>query len=369
MRRLPLFEKRHLGVCVAWLLPLLTGLLQWMLWEAINPPEARRAIGLRQPGGRRPLTAALLVLVCLGLFPVGCGNPGGPELRIGINAWPGYELIYLAQERGFFRDAGVRVKLVEFGSLSDARRAYESSKIDGLATTIVEVLMARDATPRDLRIVRLIDFSDGADVIIAGKDTQSLRDLRGKRIGVELASLGIFVLARALELEGLSLEDVRPLSKGQQTMREALLAGELDATVAYPPESEATLRDPRFHIVFSTRKIPGEVLDVLAIDGDVLRQRPGQITAFLHAMDRAHEFLQQHADEACRIMGERQGLSGPEFKRLLYDGIRLVAPGEQSVYFGETGKLRAVIAGTARTLRDVKLISARPEVMDCLRQP
>ena len=312
---------------------------------------------------------AIALLLAGWLLGIGCSSKSDEPLRIGINAWPGYELIYLAQEKGFFRDAGVKVKLVEFGSLSDARRAYESSKIDGLTTTIVEVLMARDATPRDLRIVRLIDFSDGADVIIAGKNAQSLRDLRGKRIGVELASLGIFVLARALELEGLSLEDVRPISKGQQTMREALLAGELDATVAYPPESEATLRDPRFQVIFSTRKIPGEVVDVLAIDGDVLRQRPGQITAFLHAMDRAHEFLQQHADEACRIMGERQGLSGPEFKRLLYDGIRLVAPGEQSVYFGETGKLRAVIVGAARTLRDVKLISARPEVMDCLRQP
>lgn len=321
----------------------------------------------RKPGGGRFCpTLAVLGLSCFSLLLFGCGKPEVPTLRIAINAWPGYELIYLAQEKGFFGETGVEVRLVEFGSLSDARRAYETGKVDGLATTTIEVLMARDATPRDLRIVRVLDFSSGADVIVAGAATRSMADLRGKRIGVELASLGVYVLARALELEGMALADVEPVSKDQKTMREAFLARELDAVVAYPPESVALLRDPRFRVVFSSLQIPGEVVDVMALDGDVLRQRPAQVQAFLQGLDRAFDYMQQHPDEACRIMAEREGLSAQEFQHLLTDGMTLVAPGDQGAYLGAGGKLQSAVQGAARFLRQVKLISSRPEVTDCL---
>ena len=155
-----------------------------------------------------PLLAAVLSLLL-----AGCGQPKSPPLRVGINAWPPYEFLFLAQEKGFFRDAGVDVKLVEFGSLSDARQAFENGKLDGWAATLVEVVMVHDGAMRKPRILRLLDFSDGADVIIAGKDTQSIRDLRGKRCGVEQASLGVFLLGRALESEGLHLTDVTLVSK------------------------------------------------------------------------------------------------------------------------------------------------------------
>lgn len=315
------------------------------------------------------VTVCLRGILALSVVLAGCGKPARQALRVGVNAWPGYEFVYLAQEKGFFREAGVDVRLVEFGSLSDSRRAFETDKLDGFATTIVEVLMARDAAPRDLRIVRVVDFSDGADVVIAGRDVHSVRDLRGKRVGVELASLGIFVLARALELEGLSLGDVTPVANDQRTMREQLLAGDLEATVAYPPESAMTLKDARFRVVFSSRQVPGEVVDVLAFDGEVLRLRAREVAAFLKAMDRAYEFFRQKPDEACSVMAEREGISPAEFKKQLMDGIKLVSPGEQASYFQSGGKLRPAVEAVARSLRGVKLISDRSQVTDCLQLP
>ena len=307
--------------------------------------------------------SCVLSALCAG---AGCGHQPQTQLRIGINAWPGYELIYLAQERGYFAAEGLEVKLIEFGSLSDARRAYETGKIDGLATTVVEVLMARDAVDRDLRVVRLFNFSDGADVIVAAPGVADARQLRGKKVGVELASLGIYVLSRALELNDLTLDDVVPLAKDQRTMSEELASGQLDAVVTYPPESASMLAKPGFHIVFSTKGIPGEVVDVLALDGSITRENPERVRALNRAVDRAYEFLKSHPTEACRIMGEREGRTGEEFRQLLSDGITLVSPVEQKSYFGEHGKLHPVVDHVARSLRKVKLISSRPEVADCL---
>lgn len=318
----------------------------------------------RRSGG---LGSALLRLAVLGalLLLLGCGRPETPKLRIALNTWPAYELIYLAQEKGYFRDAGVDVRLLEFGSLADARRAYELGRADALATTIVEVLMARDDAARDLRIVRLFDFSSGADMLVAGPETASVADLRGKRVGVELASLGVFILARALELEGLTLAEVEPVSGDQQSLREGLLSREFDAVVTYGPDSVAILREPGFHVVFSSRQMPGEVADVLAVDADILRQHPAQVQALLHGLDSAFAYLLQQPEDATRIMADREGLAPQKFRQLLTDGMTLVAPAEQAQYLRADGPLHKAVQDAARALRDLQLISSRPEVLDC----
>lgn len=313
-------------------------------------------------------------LVCFTVFAVfccvlaGCRQPE-PPLRIALNAWPGYAAIYLAQEKGFFRDAGVEVKLVEFGALADARRAFETGKVDGLATTIIEVLMARDASSRDLRIVRVVDFSNGGDMIVARKNVRSMRALRGARIGVELSSLGVYVLARALEKEGMALTDVELVSKDQRSMGEALLEGRLDAVVTYPPESESLLASPGFHAVFTSREIPGEIVDVLALSSGVLRKRPEQVAAFLGAVDRAFAYLKEVPEDALRALAPRMELSPDQLKTVLESEIALVAPLEQEAYLGEGGKLRPTIDAVAATLRQVDVLSGRPGVTDCIEKP
>jgi NitT/TauT family transport system substrate-binding protein len=94
-------------------------------------------------------------------------SPEPELLRVGVNPWPGYETIYLAQKLGYFREAGVDVRLVEFASLADARRSFERNQIDALASTVVEVLRAREQSQRSLRIVQVLDYSNGADMLVA----------------------------------------------------------------------------------------------------------------------------------------------------------------------------------------------------------
>lgn len=310
--------------------------------------------------------AAVTAALCC-LF-AGCRQPEQP-LRIAINAWPGYAAIYLAQDKGYFRDAGVEVKLVEFGALADARRAYETGKVDGLATTVVEVLMARDASPRDLRIVRVVDFSNGGDMVVAREGVRSMRDLRGARVGVELSSLGVYVLACALEKAGLSLSDVVLVSKDQPSMGEALRAGLIDAAVTYPPESSELLAAPGFRAVFTSREIPGEIVDVIAMSSGVLRKRPHQVAAFLAAIDRAYAFIKDEPEDAFHALAPRLGLTPEQIKEVLEGEIALVAPGEQAGYLGEGGKLRPTVEAVAGALRRVDVLSDSPAVTDCIEKP
>ncbi len=289
--------------------------------------------------------------VMSGLFLAGCSQESSTPVRIGINAWPGYEFLYLAQKKGFYKEEGVAVRLVEFSSLSDARRAYERGQIDGFGTTVFEVLQAREYSPRSPQIVQVIDYSNGADMILARSGITNVAGLRGKRIGVELGSLGVFVLLRGLEKSGLSLTDIEPVSMDQGAMESAFVQGKLDALVTYTPTTVKLLREANAQRVFTTAEIPGEVVDVIAIEAAFCQQRPKAVQAVLRAFHRAIDYTKTNPNDAYAIMARREGISAEEFRTTLTDGVKLVSAAEQNEYLKPGGRLWQVIYASDRALR------------------
>jgi NitT/TauT family transport system substrate-binding protein len=291
------------------------------------------------------------VLIATLLFMTGCGPNYTVPLRVGINTWPAFEFFHLAREKGFYHDAGLEIRLVQFSTLSDCRSAFERGQIDVMGSTLVEVLQVRDHSPRSPQVVQVVDYSDGADVILALPGTTGGPGLRGARIGVDLSSLGSYVLACGLEKHGLTLAEVHPVSMDPDSMEAAFRGGELDAVVTFPPTSTRLLRDLNASTLFSSADIPGELVDVISVDAAVTRARPADIARLLVAFHRAQDYTRAHPAEALAIMAAREGVTPQEFSAALGDGIKLVTPGEQASYLNPGGKLADLIGRTDRVLR------------------
>jgi NitT/TauT family transport system substrate-binding protein len=299
--------------------------------------------------------AVLPAFALLGLLAGLAGCTRHEPLRIGLNIWPGYEFIYLAQHLGYYKQEGVDVKIIDFSSLGEARRSFERGQIDGRGTTSVEVMLAGEASADPLKIVNVVDYSDGADVIITRPGFPDLASLKGRKVGVELGSICVYVLARGLEQNGMTLADVVPVSKDQASMEADLRAGLLDAVVTYPPTSMAILKDPAFQTVFSTKKTPREVIDVIAFGDKAITQRPKDVAAMLRAHNRAQDYYVTHKAEALQIMAKREGVSTEEFEQALTDGMRIVTAADQAAYLREGG-IKTVIARTGQVLTQTKLL-------------
>ncbi len=123
-----------------------------------------------------------LLPILLAILLSGCAPK--PEIRIGLNGWPGYDLLHLASRLGYFEAEGVEVRIVDFTSLADSRRAYERGQVDAIGTTPLETIIAHGNSPEPLQIIQIIDFSDGADVILARSGITSVADRRGRTVGV-----------------------------------------------------------------------------------------------------------------------------------------------------------------------------------------
>lgn len=308
---------------------------------------------------RQRLAAPLLSATLL----LSCGAAERPPLSLGINPWPGYEYFYLAQELGFFAAAGVDARIVEFTSLADTRRAYERGQLDGMFATLVELLQARQNCARLPQVVLVTDYSNGGDALIAGPGVAGLADLRGRRVGVEPGSLNCFLLARALESVGLDYADVVSVPMSPLAMEDALQKGGVDAVVAYPPVSVELLAEPARRELFSSADIPGEVVDVLCIDAQVLARRSGDVERLLAAYARAQAWAAEHPAEAFAIMARREGLSSREFEDVLANDIRVVGLDGQAPFFVPGGLIERAYAGTEAVLRKAGHIDGPPRAV------
>jgi NitT/TauT family transport system substrate-binding protein len=291
------------------------------------------------------------LLVAAGIWKaVDLRNPPPAPLRVALNPWPGYEFATLAQVKGYFEQEGVEVRLLELGSLGECRRAFERGQADGFFGTVIEVLQADAKVRHSAEIVSVIDYSDGADCILARAGITAVSQLRGKRIAVEHSSINVLVLARALELSGLEWSSVSVVYMSAMQMPAAFAAGSVDAVVTYPPMSIEILRAGPASRIFSTAQIPGEVVDVLAFDPKVLGERRAEVDAFLRAFFRAQEYAAANREEAYSVMAARQRLTAAEFGAALTQGIRLIDRDQQREFFGPGGSLEATVRQSRRIL-------------------
>jgi len=308
------------------------------------------------------IPCCLLVLL---FMSIGCQKQPAPPLRIGTNPWPGYEFIYLAREKGYFAQEGVAVQLIEFESEAGSRRAFERGQIDAMCCTLIEVLQARAQSKRSPQAVLVTDFSDGADVILSDTSIENVQGLKGKRVAAELGSLNMFILARALDKNGLKIEDINYVAMNQVDMEKAIEKHQVDAVVTYPPVSTKLGRTKKYKQLFSSKEIPGELPDILAIDADVVTHRKKDIAGVIKAWDRAVRFAATNREEAYQIMAARGKITVQEMTEA-FEGIRLPTLSEQYSFLKPGGILEQVLPKTDDVLRRFGQLAGPKHLTDCV---
>lgn len=253
--------------------------------------------------------AAVLVLA----FVAACDRTPPAPLRIGTNVWPGYEPLYLARERGHFGRAPIR--LVEYTSATDVLQAFRNGAVEAAALTLDEALLLAEDAP-DLAIVLVLDVSNGGDVLLAQPEIDALPGLRGRRVGVESTALGAFVLTRALHRAGLKRGEIVPVALRIDEMERAYRERRVDAVVAFEPVRARLLADGAREL-FSSRDMPGEVVDVLVARRDFVEQNAITLQALLRGWFAAVDDVHRDPAGAAQQMAPRLRASAQEVQASL----------------------------------------------------
>lgn len=305
---------------------------------------------MEKPGIRYcwPIAFALCLLA-------GCTHKPEPAIRLAINPWPGYEFLFLAAQQGYFKEVGLDVELIPFNSLSDAQRAYIGGRVDGFASTMIEAVQSQVLSRRPLQVVMVPDYSNGGDVVIARKPIASPADLKGKRIGAEVSSLGIYMLHRTLASAGLTLADIELANIEQIRGPQAFSDGLIDAYVTYPPFSVKILEDPATRVIFTSAQIPYDIIDTISISTDTLQSHPQLVPKLYRAWQMALDYARDNPQRAHALMATRQGISVEAFTAAL-DDIHVIDSVEQYRLFSQPDALQQKAVDVCNVLTAVEAI-------------
>lgn len=259
----------------------------------------------------------ILLLAILYLFLAGCQDVSQRPLKVATNQWPGYEPLYLARYLDAFHSD---IEVVQLASTTDVMRALRNGSVEVAAMTLDEALLL-GSQGEPLSVLMAMDFSNGADVVMAWPEIKSLADIRGKRVGVESTALGAIMLAAALDQAGLTLADVELVDLSNDQHAEALLQHKVDVIVTFEPV-RTLLRKAGAVVLFDSSAVPELIVDVLVARREVLESRDEQLQDLVRGYYEARSYMITHPAEAHAFIARRQQLTSLELQHA-FAGLRL----------------------------------------------
>lgn len=275
----------------------------------------------------------LLLIAALGacFSFTGCGGDETPTkepLKIAYSDWPGWVAWEVALQKGFFDAVGVDVKF-EWLEYVPSMDAFAAGQVDACAMTNGDTLVTGAGGGKGVMIL-VNDYSNGNDMVVAAKGITSMKDLKGKKIGVEVGFVTHLLLLKALEASGLTEDDVELVNVATDKTPETLASGDVDAIVAWQPNSGQALKAaPGSTAIFTSADAPGLIYDVLAVTPQSLATRKDEWTKVLKAWYMAVDFIKDPAtkDEAIKIMASRVDIPAEEYATFV-DGTYILSKEE-----------------------------------------
>jgi len=125
----------------------------------------------------------------------------------------------------------------------------------------------------DTTILIVGDFSNGNDGIVS-KTAKTPAHLKGESINLVELSVSHYLLARALETAGLSERDVTIVNTSDADMVAAFKSPETSTVVTWNPLLAEVKAEPGSAALFDSTQIPGEIIDTMMVNTEVLKDNP-----------------------------------------------------------------------------------------------
>ncbi|HEY5894585.1 MAG TPA: ABC transporter substrate-binding protein [Chthoniobacterales bacterium] len=260
-----------------------------------------------------------LVAAALALFPV-----HAEPLKIGYSDWPGWIAWEVGLRKGWFKDAGVDVEFQWFEYVPSLE-AFSAGKLDAVCMTNGDALVT-GSTGAPSKIILINDYSNGNDMIVAKPGIESVKDLRGKKIGLEKNLVEHLLLLKALETNGMKESDVELINVATDDTPEALASGDVDAIAAWQPSSGKVLKAvPGSKAIYTSADVPGLIYDVLAVRPASLQAHAGEWKKITQVWYKIVDYIYDPSTRAhaIRIMAPRVHLSPKEYASFI-DGTKFL---------------------------------------------
>ncbi len=258
----------------------------------------------------------VIVLFILGLVFLSTyskfGQEGNP-IKIGINTWTGFDPFILAEKVELFKQNNVAVEVKRFASATSELEAIKNGEIQGAGFTLDEAFSLISSGFKG-KIVLVIDYSMGGDMIIGQQAITHITQLEGKTIGYEGSVVGEFLLGRALRAHYLKREHVGLVNVQANNWLAAFKNKEIDALVCFNPVASTLLDEHQANLLFSSADMPFEIIDVLLFSESFYNDNKGAIAKVIKTWFDALNTIDSNINKAADIIAAEKQISAANYK-------------------------------------------------------
>jgi NitT/TauT family transport system substrate-binding protein len=295
------------------------------------------------------IASVLGVVLMAAMF--GVKGAAAEPLKVGYSDWPGWVAWQVAIDKGWFKEAGVDVAFQWF-DYSASMDAFSAGKIDANLMTNGDTLVTGAGGGKGI-MVMLTDYSNGNDMIVGKPGLKSLKDLKGKKVGIEVGLVEHLLLLHGLQESGMKEKDVALVNAKTNETPQVLASGQVDAIGAWQPISGEAMKGlAGSKPLYTSAKAPGLIYDVLAVSPTSLKARKDDWIKVIKVWDRVVHYIEdpKTQDDAVKIMSARVGLAPEAYKPLL-KGTKLIDLAEGKKVF-KKGKGLASLYGSSEIAND-----------------
>ncbi|MEQ2525176.1 ABC transporter substrate-binding protein [Bacillaceae bacterium CLA-AA-H227] len=287
----------------------------------------------------------LLWLCMLILVVAGCSNNQAKnekeELTIMLDWYPNavHSALYTAQEKGYFDEEGLDVKIEMPADTNDPLKLAATGKVDLAISYQTQLLLSRG---EDIPVVSIGAFvRHSLDGIMYKKGTgiESPEDLVGKNVGYPSSSVSEAILKTMVKDDGGDPEQVKLTDVGWDLMP-SLATDKVDALVgAYVNHEFVLLKKEGYDVgmfPLSEYGVPDNYELVVVTGEKTLDKKEESIKKFWNALSKAQTDVKADPDAALDVLFSNENESFPLDRDVETESLKTLLPlmEDESVPFG-----------------------------------
>lgn len=253
----------------------------------------------------------LVIFLCLGitiLMATGCSPSGSlsdeiDEVELPLGYIPNIQFapLYVAMEKGYYRDEGIQLTL-NYSFEIDSVGLVGADELQFAMVSGEQVLLARD---KGLPVVYVMEWYEDFPVgiaVLADSGINRLSDLKGKMIGLPALQGASYIgLIALLNAAGLTEADLTIEVIGYSQV-EMLATGRVDAAVVYVANEPIQLAAEGYDVrVFPVSDSMSLVGNGLLTNEKTMKEQPELVERMIKATLKGIRYAAENPDEAYEI--------------------------------------------------------------------
>lgn len=256
----------------------------------------------------------LLILLISLILLTSCSTKDKSKVLVGIIRVPNDTVV--AIEKGWieeeFKELGLEVEFRFFDSGVAMNQAFASGALDiaEMGFTNGVVALSRKLPVELFWIHDIIRTTEA--LVVRDENIIDLTELKGKKIATVFSSTSHLSLLKALEIAGLTSDDVTLLNMETAEIVAAWKRGDIDAAYTWEPTLSTIKEEGKIFLTSETLMQSHDGImttNIGLVHKDFASEHPEAVKAFIKSMDKAYKLRYDNLDEVVSLTAKYLGIS------------------------------------------------------------